>query len=94
MIVTEEILRPYRSKGGLVNIVHGSFSDIFFTQTGDVFRFHSENPTTPEKPRDPRETLEIVLVLAFTRNVPVLKPGREWLALVHQAGATHVKPKP
>jgi hypothetical protein len=86
MIVTEEILRPYRSKGGLVNIVHGSFPDIFFTQTSDAFRFHSENPTTPENLRNPKETLEIVLVLAFTRNVPVLKPGREWLALVHQAG--------
>jgi hypothetical protein len=86
MIVTEEILRPYRLKGGLVNIVHRSFPDILFTQTADAFRLESENLTTPENLRDPKETLEIVLVLAFTRNVPVLMPGREWLALVHQAG--------
>jgi len=86
MIVTEEILRPYRSKGGHVNIVHRSFPNIFFTHTDDAFRFDSDNATTPENPHDPKETPEIVLVLAFTRSVPVLKPGREWLALDHQAG--------
>jgi hypothetical protein len=104
MIVTEEILKPYRLKGSPVNIVHRPLPDIFFTPTHNAFRFDSENPTTPENPHDPKHTLEIVLVLAFTRNVPVLKPGREWLALVHQAGgyscetqgmiATRLTPRP
>jgi hypothetical protein len=104
MIVTEEKLRPYRSNGGNVNIVHRSFPDIWFTDTSDAFRFDLENLTVPEDPRDPKERLEIVLVLAFTRNVPVLKPGREWLALDHQAGghscerqsmiATRLTPRP
>jgi hypothetical protein len=86
-MVTEEKLAPYRSKSGLVKLTGSSgLPPSFFTPTDRAFRFDTAIITNPESPRDPRETLEIVLVLAFTGNVPVLRPGREWIALDHQCG--------
>jgi hypothetical protein len=91
MIVTEELLAPYRKDGG--PIVLGGHSQSLaslrpnlFTPTDEAFRLDWSNHTHTGTPRIAREKLEIILVLAFARSVPVLKPGREWLALYHQCG--------
>jgi hypothetical protein len=122
MIVTEEILAPYRSKDGCVQISYNPYSyshylskyggidsvlrlpEDMFTPTDQAFRSDWPNLDGPKNLSDPRETLEIVLVLAFTRWAPVLNPGREWLALEHQCGgysnavikmiATKLTPRP
>jgi len=57
----------------------------FFTQSSEVFELERPSPNE-EASSDPKEALEIVAVLAFTRHAPVLRPGREWLAIDHQCG--------
>jgi hypothetical protein len=103
MILTEEILAPYRLKNGPVRIDGGSpLPPNFFTPTSRAF--HWANLTALENPRDPKERFETVVVLAFTGSAPVLKPGREWHGLDHQCGgyscehqrmiATRLDPRP
>jgi hypothetical protein len=70
MLVTEDILAPHRSKDGFLGIDGRS-------ATRMPYKFFT--PTALEK-------FEILLVLAFTRDVPILQPGLEWLALDHQCG--------
>jgi len=91
MIVTEEMLAPYRKDGGPVSI-DGIFQSLLrldtnlFTPTDVAFRSDWANHRSAGIPGISREKLEIILVLAFTRSVPVLRPDREWLALYHQCG--------
>jgi hypothetical protein len=92
MIVTENALSPYRTKRGILRISGGDavydnsfLPDRFFTPTDLVFRSDWSGPAGKDV-RDPKQTLEIVLVLAFTGWVPILKPSREWFALEHQCG--------
>jgi hypothetical protein len=90
MIVTEEILKPYRATNGNIRIkphqypwviaTSPALPERFFSDTGDVFQ--SDWPNFEPK----QEKLEVVLVLAFTAWAPELYPGREWLALEHQCG--------
>jgi hypothetical protein len=98
-IVTEDILAPYRSDGRSVDIwVNTRLPPTLFTSTERAFQTDWANPDIPN------EELAIVLLLAFTRCVPVLKPGRDWLALDHQCGghacqhfamvATRLNPRP
>jgi hypothetical protein len=89
MIVTEEILARYRTAGGPVGIDGRSASrlpDSIFTSTDEAFRSDWANHRSPGSRSISKERLEIVLVLAFVRTLPVLRPGREWLALDHQCG--------
>ena len=105
MIITEEILAPHREKNGR----------LFVTRTGYVSRYESPSvlphdlftPTFDVFGKDwpgSGENPGIVLVLAFSKLMPILKPGREWLALVHQTSgysceqrrmiATRLEPRP
>jgi hypothetical protein len=92
MIVTEELLAPYRKDGSPISIDGISQSLLrhhgtnLFTPTDVAFRSDWANHRSAGIAGISRERLEIILVLAFTRSVPVLRPGREWLALYHQCG--------
>ena len=88
MVVSEEILAPLRVEGGVLSVGGRSAPPV-------PHNFFT--PTVLEK-------FELLVVLAFTRYLPVLKPGREWLGLVHQCGghkceqelmvATRLTPRP
>lgn len=90
MLVTEEILAKYRENGSAVRLDGGAGSPRLpanlFTHTGLEFASEWSNGVSSATFDAMRERLQIVLVLAFTRSVPILKPGREWLALEHQCG--------
>jgi hypothetical protein len=92
MIVTEEMLAPYRKDGGPISIDGISQSLLrdrgtnLFTPTDVAFRSDWANHRNAGIAGISREKLEIILVLAFTRSVPVLRPDREWVALYHQCG--------
>jgi hypothetical protein len=86
MIVTEGILAPYRGKNGKLLVTRTGYVSPYespplvphglFTST---FKAFGENwPSSGNR--------GIILVLAFSKSVPILRPGREWLALVHQTG--------
>lgn len=103
MIVSEQTLSPLRSKSGGVWV--RDLPKNFFTSTDEAFR--SDWPDLEEwfkRGKTAKDVLEVVLVLAFTKTVPVLSPGREWLALQHQCGginceqlrmvATRLTPRP
>lgn len=92
MIVTEELLAPYRKDGSLISIDGVSQSLLryrgtnLFTPTDVAFRSDWANHRSAGIGDISSEKLEIVLVLAFTRCVPVLRADRAWLALYHQCG--------
>ncbi len=109
MIVTEEMLAPYRTDGRPLSI---SFpfqrdaarvpSSLFSDSETFLGSFWRMQPSSDGE--NPAQGLQAVPVLAFTRSVPILKPGREWMALDHQAGgyccehvrmiATRLEPRP
>jgi hypothetical protein len=109
MIVTEEMLAPYRPDGGPLRLwpFGGALSRApsvptkLFSDSDEVFGALWWRGTDRD---DPEHDLQVVSVLAFTELVPVLRPGREWLALSHQAGgilcehvsmiATRLEPRP
>jgi hypothetical protein len=88
MIISEQILAPLRVDGGVLSVGGRSAPPV-------PHSFFT--PTVLEK-------FQLLVVLAFTRYLPVLKPGREWRALVHQCGgyaceqevmiATRLTPRP
>ncbi|MGO4670280.1 hypothetical protein [Bosea sp. 2RAB26] len=83
MIVTEEMLAPYREGSRplpwpsecLPTNIYSESSCLF----GSIWR-----PNAAQ--RGTGEGLQVVPVLAFTKAVPVLSPNYEWIALHHQAG--------
>jgi hypothetical protein len=91
MIVTAEMLAPYRSIkapaaiGGIEPTVI-QLPGGFFTDTTDTFSADWETVEGITDYEEVREKLDIVLLLAFTQIVPALKPAREWLGLDHQYG--------
>lgn len=109
MIVTEEMLAPHRLDGGPLRLwpFGGASSRApsvptkLFSDSDDVFGPLWWRGTARD---NPEHDLQVVPVLAFTELVPVLQPGREWLALKHQAGghmneqvwmiATRLEPRP
>lgn len=92
MIVTEQMLAPYRADGrplsfriaDRLRLRNGTFipSNLFSDSSAFFQPFWWAKPDK----QDPKQDLQVVAVLAFTEHVPVLKPGREWIALSHQAG--------
>ncbi|WP_296583369.1 hypothetical protein [Xanthobacter sp.] len=109
MIVTEEMLAPYRLDGGPLRLwpFGGALSRApsvpmkLFSSSGEFFGPLWWSGSARD---NPEQNLQVVLVLAFTELVPVLRPWREWLALKHQAGgmmcehvsmiATRLEPSP
>jgi hypothetical protein len=101
MIITEEMLSPHRSKSGFLSVQ--SIPPELFTETHDAFRPDWPDPDDMSGLVEAGAELPIVLVFAFAQHVPVLKSGREWLALSHQSGgllcehqlfvATRLKPR-
>ncbi len=104
MIITEQDLSPYRKATRLATIHSASPaqrptipSSFFGTSLAEL----APGWTTPV---NPPADLQIVLALAFVRAVPVLQPGRQWVALTHQCGgysceqlsmiATNLSPRP
>src|ERR1700722_2376780 len=109
MIVTAEMLAPYRSIKALAAIggidpTVIQLPHAFFTDTTDAFSADWKNVEGIRDYEEAREKLEIVLLLAFTQIVPALKSGREWLGIDHQYGghscrhkcmiATRLNPNP
>lgn len=107
MIVTERMLAFYRTAGRPLSLGWPCPRDV----PGVPFEFFSDSEMflgsfwgTGSDGEDPARDLQAVPVLAFTRSVPVLRPGREWVALRHQAGgyscekvlmiATRLEPRP
>lgn len=109
MIVTEEMLAPHRLDGGPLRLwpFGGALSRApsvptkLFSDSDDIFGPLWWRGTARD---NPEHDLQVVPVLAFAELVPVLRPGREWLALKHQAGgilcehvsmiATRLEPRP
>jgi hypothetical protein len=88
MIISEAMLAPHRKNGGSVSISGGSQHSISLpvTYTTDAFCSDWSAHREPGSRMVSIEKLEVVLVLAFTINVPILKPDREWVSLYHQCG--------
>lgn len=109
MIVTEEMLAPYRPDGGPLRLwpFGGALSRVhcvptkLFSGSDEVFAPLWWRESARD---DPKHDLQVVPVLAFTELVPVLRAGWEWFALKHQAGgilcehvsmvATRLEPRP
>ena len=104
MLITEELLSPFRTKDGALEFNSHFTTGIphqLFSRTTEVF---SADWSTGIASDDPKNTLKIVMTLAFTRRIPPLKPGRTWLGLEHQCGglaceqqrmiATPLNPRP
>jgi hypothetical protein len=89
MIVTEEVLAPHRKNGAPITLgghTQSLYSRLpnLFTPTDEVFQSDWSNHRSPGSASVLVERLEVVLVLAFARSIPVLTPGREWIGLRHQ----------
>jgi hypothetical protein len=91
MVVTEEMLAPHRKNGTPITLGRHKQSlydrlPNLFTATDKVFQSDWSNHRSPGSSSVLVERLEVVLVLAFARSVPVLLPDRKWVGLSHQCG--------
>jgi hypothetical protein len=84
MIVTEEILSHYRSSDG--GLAVKNIPARWFACALDAFRTEWRHIPDLSTSLTAKALLEVVVVFAFVRDVPVLKLGRDWLALKHQCG--------
>jgi len=75
-VLTEDILAPHRAENGGLGVAQ--IPRELFTST-----WMENRPTWLDFGPD---LTGIVALLAFTRFVPILKSGREWVALEHQCG--------
>jgi hypothetical protein len=88
MIVTEDMLTPYRVDGfarlwSSRKDQGNCLPDRYFAHTETLF-WSEWHPDGDAK----RQSHTVVPVLAFVDSVPVLNPSYEWMALQHQCGGS------